>query len=82
MKKYLFLFFLLQQAFALDVTFRYVETPGDDFVRVFVPGTMPPGTDNDWGPNSNSMISPSAPSLMIYKSLIIFNIMYLFFRMD
>ena len=67
MKKYLFLFFILQQAFALDVTFRYVETPGDDFVRVFVPGTMPPGTDNDWGPNSNSMISPSAPSLMNYN---------------
>jgi len=67
MNKYLFLFFILQQAFALDVTFRYVETPGDDFVRVFVPGTMPPGTDNDWGPNSNSMISPSAPSLMNYN---------------
>ena len=51
----------------MDVTFRYVETPGDDFVRVFVPGTMPAGTDNDWGPNSNSMISPSAPSLMTYN---------------
>ncbi|GIS54581.1 hypothetical protein Ct9H90mP29_16230 [bacterium] len=51
----------------MDVTFRYVETPADDFVRVFVPGTMPAGTDNDWGPNSNSMISPSAPSLMTYN---------------
>ena len=43
---------------SLDVTFRYVENPNDDFVRVFVPGTMPSGTSNDWGPNSNGMISP------------------------
>ena len=53
--------------FALDVTFRYVEIPNDDFVRVFVPGTMPEGTNNDWGPNSNGFISPDAPSRLIYN---------------
>ena len=51
----------------LDVTFRYVETPNDDFVRVFVPGTMPSGTNNDWGPNSNGFIDPEAPSIMLYN---------------
>ena len=50
----------------LDVTFRYVKRPGDQFVRVFVPGTMPPGTALDWGPNTNGFISPSAPCLMTY----------------
>lgn len=50
----------------LDVVFRYVKRPGDQFVRVFVPGTMPPGTQLDWGPNTNGFISPSAPSLMTY----------------
>ena len=49
---------------SLDVTFRYVENPNDDFVRNFVPGTMPSGTSNDWGPNSNGMISPNALSKM------------------
>ena len=43
----------------LSVTFRYVETPEDNFVRVFVPGEM-----NNWGPNSSGFISPSAVSLM------------------
>ena len=52
---------------SLDVTFRYVENPNDDFVRVFVPGTMPSGTSNDWGPNSNGMISPNALSKMTYN---------------
>ena len=43
----------------LSVTFRYVETPEDNFVRVFVPGEM-----NNWGPNSSGFISPSAVSSM------------------
>ena len=43
----------------MSVTFRYVETPEDNFVRVFVPGEM-----NNWGPNSSGFISPSAVSLM------------------
>jgi len=47
---------------ALDVTFRYVETPNDDFVRVFVPGSM-----NDWGPNSDGVISPDAESQMVFN---------------
>ena len=55
---------LMGCCFALDVTFRYVERPNDNFIRVFVPGTMPPGTSNDWGPNSNGFISPDAPSRM------------------
>ena len=50
----------------LDVTFRYVKDSDENFVRIFVPGTMPDGTANDWGPNSNGVISPSAPSLMDY----------------
>ena len=29
--------------------------------------TMPSGTSNDWGPNSNGVISPSAPSRMDYN---------------
>ena len=52
---------------SIDVTFRYVEGPNDDFVRVFVPGTMPSGTSNDWGPNSNGVISPNALSKMNYN---------------
>ena len=49
------------------MTFRYVESQNDDFVRVFVPGTMPIGTSNDWGPNSNGLISPNALSKMVYN---------------
>ena len=49
------------------MTFRYVESQNDDFVRVFVPGTMPSGTSNDWGPNSNGFISPNALSEMVYN---------------
>ena len=59
--------FTLGYAQSLDVTFRYVETPSDNFVRVFIPGTMPEGTNNDWGPNSNGFISPDAPSQMVYN---------------
>ena len=51
----------------MDVTFRYVKEPTENFNRIFVPGTMPDGTSNDWGPNSNGVISPSAPSQMIYN---------------
>ena len=52
----------------LDVTFRYVKNPDENFNGVFVPGTMPDGTSNDWGPNSNGLISPGAPSQMTYSS--------------
>ena len=48
----------------LDVTFRYIKKPNEEFVRIFVPGTMPSGSANDWGPNSNGTINPSAPSIM------------------
>lgn len=58
---------LLSQG-TLDVTFRYVRKPTDVLVRVFVPGTMPPGTSLDWGPNNNGFISPSAPSIMTFDS--------------
>ena len=44
-----------------------MENQNDDFVRVFVPGTMPSGTSNDWGPNSNGLISPNALSKMVYN---------------
>ena len=65
----IFSFFLLSFVYgqSLDVTFRYVENQNDDFVRVFVPGTMPSGTSNDWGPNSNGFISPNALSKMVYN---------------
>ena len=43
----------------LNVTFRYIERPEDDFLRVFVPGEM-----NNWGPNSSGFINPTAISLM------------------
>ena len=54
-----FLLSLLNAQAQLSVTFRYVKTPEDNFVRVFVPGEM-----NNWGPNSSGFISPTAPSLM------------------
>ncbi len=43
----------------LDVTFRYVEQPGDNFMRVFLPGEF-----NGWGPNNGGQIAIGAPSLM------------------
>jgi len=64
---YIAWFVLACHCFGIEVTFRYVKTPNDDFVRVFVPGTMPSGTGNDWGPNSNGFIEPDAPSLMTYN---------------
>ena len=67
--KYCFLF-LISVIFSqtLDVTFRYVKHHDENFVRIFVPGTMPDGTANDWGPNSNGVISPNALSLMSFDS--------------
>ena len=62
-----FFFLSLLYSQSLEVTFRYVESQNDDFVRVFVPGTMPGGTSNDWGPNSNGFISPNALSEMVYN---------------
>ncbi len=44
----------------VNVTFRHYPTKAN-IVRAFVPGTF-----NNWGPNSNGFISPSAPSLMAY----------------
>ena len=63
-------FLILAVAFGqnIDVTFRYVKKSTDDFLRVFVPGTMPSGTSQDWGPNSNGMISTNAPSIMTYNA--------------
>ena len=43
----------------LDITFRYVPQPGDDFVRAFLPGEF-----NGWGPNNSGVIAPGATSLM------------------
>ncbi len=51
----------------IDVTFRYIKAPDENFERVFIPGTMPSGTSNDWGPNNNGLINPNAPSQMIYN---------------
>ncbi len=49
----------------LDVTFRFLPdltAPEiDPVVRAFTPGSF-----NDWGPNNNGQISPTAPSLMDY----------------
>ena len=72
MKKVLLIGLLIGQLLpqSLDVTFRYVTHPGEEFIRIFVPGTMPPGSNEDWGPNSNGMINPNAPSLMNYDEAI------------
>ena len=71
MKKLIFLILFYSisviNAQSIDITFRYIELPNDNFVRIFVPGTMPSGTINDWGPNANSVIDPSAPSIMNYN---------------
>ena len=45
---------------------KYIE-PDENFVRIFVPGSMPPGTINDWGPNEGGFISPDAPSIMTFN---------------
>lgn len=50
----------------LNVTFRYIQKLEENFIRVFVPGTMPPGSSLDWGPNSGGIINPSAPSIMTF----------------
>ena len=64
---YTILIFSFISAQSINVTFRYVEKPTDNFVRVFIPGTMPSGSSNDWGPNSDGIISSNAPSQMIYN---------------
>ena len=46
----------------IDITFRYVERPSDDFLRLYIPGTF-----NNWGPNNNSIIDPSSDSQMNYN---------------
>jgi 1,4-alpha-glucan branching enzyme len=51
---------------SLNVIFRYIQKPGENFIRIFVPGTMPPGSSSDWGPNSSGFINPSAPSIMTF----------------
>jgi len=51
---------------SLNITFRYLPAGGKELVRVFVPGTMPAGSNEDWGPNTDGFISPSAPSLMTW----------------
>ena len=57
---------------SFPVTFRFLPdlaTPvRSPVVRAFAPGTMPPGTINDWGPNSNGNIEPTAPSLMAFDA--------------
>tara|TARA_B110000444_G_scaffold28253_1_gene23276 strand:+ start:3699 stop:6437 length:2739 start_codon:yes stop_codon:yes gene_type:complete len=63
-----FFYFTFIFSETIDVTFRYVKHPDDDFIRIFVPGTMPEGTINDWGPNSNGVINPNAQSLMNFNS--------------
>ena len=72
MKKVLLIGLLIGQSLpqSLDVTFRYITHPGEEFIRIFVPCTMPPGSNEDWGPNSTGMISPNAPSLMNYDEAI------------
>ena len=53
--------------FSLGYTFRYIKGTNDNFERVFIPGTMPSGTSNDWGPNTNGLINPNALSKMVYN---------------
>jgi 1,4-alpha-glucan branching enzyme len=42
---------------SIDVTFRYKAEPS--VIRVMLPGEF-----NNWGPNNNAVIQPTAPSLM------------------
>lgn len=48
---------------SIDVTFRYVPQPGDNFVRAFLPGEF-----NNWGPNSNGVIAVGAVSAMTHDA--------------
>ena len=52
---------------SFNVTFRYYPQPGEDFFKIFIPGTMPSGWENDWGPSEGGVISQGAPSEMIYN---------------
>ena len=49
----------------LDVTFRYVPQPSDNFVRIFAPGEF-----NSWGNNNAGMIDPTDGSLMSYNPVV------------
>ncbi|NNE34538.1 MAG: hypothetical protein HKN13_04850, partial [Rhodothermales bacterium] len=48
---------------SIDVMFRYVEQPEDDFVRAFLPGEF-----NGWGPNASGVIAVGAPSAMTFDA--------------
>ena len=50
---------LTAHAQVIPMTFKYVPTPNDNFVRIFVPGEF-----NDWGPNNGGVIAPTSPSRM------------------
>ena len=60
----------LAQSF--PVTFRFLPDLAQPaiptVVRAFAPGTMPPGTMNDWGPNAAGTIQPNAPSQMTFDA--------------
>ena len=47
----------------IPVTFRYTPQPGDNFVRLFLPGEF-----NNWGPNSSGVIAVGAPSAMSFDA--------------
>jgi len=47
----------------IDVVFRYVPQPGENFVGVFLPGEF-----NGWGPNSGGRIAPGAVSQMSFDA--------------
>ena len=55
---------------SFPVTFRFLpdlSAPAiPTVVRAFTPGTMPPGTVNDWGPNAAGNIAPGAASQMTF----------------
>ena len=51
------------QAQQVDIRFRYVPSPGDNFVRAFLPGEF-----NNWGPNSNGAIAVGAASQMTFDT--------------
>jgi glycosidase len=57
---------------SFPVTFRFLpdlSSPAiPTVVRAFAPGTMPPGTPNDWGPNTAGNIAPGAASQMTYDA--------------
>jgi len=46
---------------SIDVTFRYKASA--NAIKVFLPGEF-----NNWGPNANGVISPTAPSVMTWSN--------------